>query len=52
MKSMAIISLALGILLANGAAEEVKPFRGSYQQALKNAVETGKPVMLEFYTDW
>src|ERR1043166_2402006 len=32
--------------------EKVKTITGSYKQALRKAGEAGKPLMIDFYTDW
>ena len=45
-----IVAVALGGVL--GFADEVKPFEGSYEQALKKASSEKKPLMVDFYADW
>ncbi len=48
--------ISLGLLLAAIPvaihAASVDVFTGSYKQALRKAAEVGKPLMIDFYTDW
>ena len=47
-----LICLVLFVALPGFGSERIKPVTGSYKQVLRKAGEQGKPVMIDFYTDW
>lgn len=49
--SLVVLFLIVGTIPALIASEEVK-WEKSLEAGLKEAAKTGKPVMLDFYTDW
>ena len=49
--SLCVLLLMVGTIPALIAGEEVK-WEKSLKDGMKEAAETGKPMMLDFYTDW
>ena len=49
--SLSVLLLMVGTVPALIASEEVK-WEKSLEDGMKEAEKTGKPVMLDFYTDW
>jgi len=49
--SLVVLLLIVGTIPALMANEEVK-WEKSLEDGMKEAAKTGKPVMLDFYTDW
>lgn len=49
--SLGVLLLMVGTVPALIASEEVK-WEKSLEDGMKEAEKTGKPVMLDFYTDW
>lgn len=49
--SLVVLLLLVGTIPALIASEEVK-WEKSLEDGMKEAAKTGKPVMLDFYTDW
>ena len=49
--SLSVLLLMVGTVSALIASEEVK-WEKSLEDGMKEAEKTGKPVMLDFYTDW
>jgi len=47
-----ILSLLAFQALDSLGSERVKPITGSYKQAVRKAGESGKLLMIDFYTDW
>jgi thioredoxin-like negative regulator of GroEL len=50
--SLAVVAASLLFVHPLCFAERVKPVTGSYKQALRKAGEQGKPLLVDFYTDW
>ena len=49
--SFGVLLLIIGAMFALAASAEVN-WRKSLEDGMKEAEETGKPVILDFYTDW
>ena len=49
--SLSVLLLMVGTVSVLIASEEVK-WEKSLEDGMKEAEKTGKPVMLDFYTDW
>ena len=49
--SLCVLLLMVGTIPALIAGEGVK-WEKSLKDGMKEAAETGKPMMLDFYTDW
>lgn len=46
-----VLLLIVGTVPVRGASEEIQ-WRESVEVTLKEAEDTGKPIMMDFYTDW
>ena len=46
-----VLLLIVGTVPARGASEEIQ-WRESVEVTVKEAEETGTPIMMDFYTDW
>ena len=49
--SLGVLLLMVGTVPALIAGKEIK-WEKSLEDGMKEAAKTGKPVMLDFYTDW
>jgi thiol:disulfide interchange protein len=49
--SLGVLLLMVGTIPALIASEEVK-WEKTLEDGMKEAAKTGKPIMLDFYTDW
>ena len=49
--SLGVLLLMIGIMPALVATAEIN-WEKSLEDGMKEAEKTGKPVMLDFYTDW
>ena len=49
--SLGVLLLMIGIMPALVASAEIN-WEKSLEDGMKEAEKTGKPVMLDFYTDW
>lgn len=49
--SLGVLLLMIGIMPALLASAEIN-WEKSLEDGMKEAEKTGKPVMLDFYTDW
>ena len=49
--SLGVLLLMIGIMTARVASAEII-WGKSLEDGMKEAEKTGKPVMLDFYTDW
>lgn len=49
--SLGLLLLMIGIMPALVASAEIS-WEKSLEDGMKEAEKTGKPVMLDFYTDW
>ena len=48
---LTVLLLMIGTIPALVASEEIQ-WRESVEDTLKEAEKTGKPIMMDFYTDW
>ena len=49
--SLGVLLLMVGTMFALTANAEIK-WSESVEETLSKASETGKPIMMDFYTDW
>ncbi len=49
--SFGALLLMVGTMLASAASAEIQ-WSESIEETLSKAAETGKPIMMDFYTDW
>lgn len=49
--SLGVLLLMIGTMSARVASAEIS-WEKSLEDGMKEAEKTGKPVMLDFYTDW
>ncbi len=49
--SLSALLLIVGTALATAAHAEIQ-WSESVEESLSKAAETGKPIMMDFYTDW
>ena len=49
--SLGVLLLMIGMVPALVASEEIQ-WSKSVEESLSKAAETGKPIMMDFYTDW
>ncbi len=49
--SLGVLLLLVGTVLATTAHAEIQ-WSESVEESLSKAAETGKPIMMDFYTDW
>lgn len=49
--SLGVLLLMVGTMFALAANAEIK-WSESVEESLSKASETGKPIMMDFYTDW
>ena len=49
--SLGVLLLLVGTVLATTAHAEIQ-WSESVEEGLSKAAETGKPIMMDFYTDW
>ncbi len=48
---LGVLLLLVGTVLATTAHAEIQ-WSESVEESLSKAAETGKPIMMDFYTDW
>lgn len=49
--SLGVLLLMVGTVPALLASEEIK-WEETLEESMSKAKETGKPIMMDFYTDW
>jgi thiol:disulfide interchange protein len=49
--SLGVLLLMIGTMPALVASEDIQ-WSKSVEESLSKAAETGKPIMMDFYTDW
>ncbi len=49
--SLGVLLLTVVTVLATAAHAEIQ-WSDSVEESLSKAAETGKPIMMDFYTDW
>ncbi len=49
--SLGVLLLMVSTVVATAARAEIQ-WSDSVEESLSKAIETGKPIMMDFYTDW
>lgn len=47
-----VVAVGFSLVPFSSDGDHIKPITGSYNDALRKAEKDGKPLMIDFYTDW